>query len=390
MQVYLVGGAVRDGVLGLPVKDKDFMVVGATPQMLLDLGFIQVGADFPVFLHPKTQTEYALARIERKSGTGHTAFKVHADPSVSLEEDLIRRDLTINALAIEVKDLFDDTPMTGEVLDFYGGLKDVQDRTLRHVSPAFSEDPLRVLRVARFFARFAPLGFSIHDSTAALMQTIASSGEMSSLSRERLYSEFARALMENQGDQFIRCLHDLDILSSVLPALSQHFINFDNYQAAMTRLTKACQLNLPLASRLAVLLNNLPATDVADCLTRLNAPKHICQFVTAFQNLHDALIALPAIDSKALLTLIERTQAHKDSAQFIQLYDTCHAHQGSPLTYPKQWLFDAIARYQSVTIADIDPALTGKAIGDELSRLRAQALHGLLGNFQTASALTDF
>lgn len=385
MQVYLVGGAVRDGVLGLPIIDKDFLVVGATPQALLDLGFMQVGADFPVFLHPKTQAEYALARIERKSGTGHTAFKVHADPSVRLEEDLIRRDLTINALAIEVKGLFDDTPMTGKILDFYGGLKDIQNRTLRHVSPAFSEDPLRVLRVARFFARFAPLGFGIHDSTAKLMQDIAKSGEMSSLSRERLYSEFVKAMLQPQGDQFIACLHQLDILPFILPILAQHFNTPQNRQRTFTRLAWACTLNLPIFSRFAMLLSDLPKDDLSDCLNRLNAPKSIRQFIQIFNHCHGTLITLPNISGNALLELLERTQAHKDSTKLIQLYDACHAYQGSPLSYPKQWLFDTITCYQSIGIADIDPTLTKKAIGDSLSYLRCQALHKLLSNFQKTS-----
>lgn len=386
MQVYLVGGAVRDAVLGLPITDKDFMVVGATPQVLLDLGFIQVGVDFPVFLHPKTQAEYALARIERKSGVGHTAFQVHADPSVRLEEDLIRRDLTINALAIEVKGLFDETPMTGKVIDFYGGLTDIQNRTLRHVSPAFSEDPLRVLRVARFFARFAPLGFSIHDSTAKLMQDIAKSGEMSSLSRERLYSEFVKAMRQPQGDQFIACLHQLDILPFILPTLAQHFNTPQNRQRTFTRLALACTLNLPIFSHFAMLLSDLPKDDLSDCLNRLNVPKSIRQFIQTFNHFHDTFIALPNISGNALLELLERTQAHKDSTKLIQLYDACHAYQGSPLSYPKQWLFDAITCHQSIGIADIDPTLTKKAIGDALSYLRCQALHKLLSNFQKTSA----
>ena len=363
MQVYLVGGAVRDGVLGLPIIDKDFLVVGATPQALFDLGFMQVGADFPVFLHPKTQAEYALARIERKSGVGHTAFKVHADPSVRLEEDLIRRDLTINALAIEVKGLFDDTPMTGKILDFYGGLKDIQNRTLRHVSPAFSEDPLRVLRV----------------------QDIAKSGEMSSLSRERLYSEFVKAMLQPQGDQFIACLHQLDILPFILPTLAQHFNTPQNRQRTFTRLAWACTLNLPIFSRFAMLLSDLPKDDLSDCLNRLNAPKSIRQFIQIFNHCHGTLITLPNISGNALLELLERTQAHKDSTKLIQLYDACHAYQGSPLSYPKQWLFDAITCYQSIGIADIDPTLTKKAIGDALSYLRYQALHKLLSNFQKTS-----
>ena len=154
MQIYLVGGAVRDQLLGRPIKDKDYVVVGATVAQMLSAGFVQVGADFPVFLHPKTHEEYALARTERKQGVGYQGFSIHASIDVTLQEDLQRRDLTINAMAIEVTSLTDDTPLTGEVLDYYGGLDDLANKTLRHVSPAFSEDPLRVLRTARFYGRY--------------------------------------------------------------------------------------------------------------------------------------------------------------------------------------------------------------------------------------------
>ena len=175
MQIYLVGGAVRDGLLKRPVKDRDWVVVGATPEQLLALGYEQVGADFPVFLHPKTREEYALARTERKSGQGYQGFECRFSPDVTLEQDLLRRDLTINAMAQDEQ---------GNIVDPYGGRADLEQKILRHVSPAFAEDPLRVLRVARFAARFAPLGFTIAPETLALMQHMVSAGELDHLVAE--------------------------------------------------------------------------------------------------------------------------------------------------------------------------------------------------------------
>ena len=178
MKIYLVGGAVRDALLGLPIKDKDWVVVGATPQGMLNAGYQQVGRDFPVFLHPQTREEYALARTERKSGSGYTGFTCYAAPDVTLEDDLQRRDLTINAMARD-----DD----GEIIDPYNGLDDLENRLLRHVSPAFSEDPLRVLRVARFAARYAHLGFRIADETMTLMREMNAAGELEHLTPERVW-----------------------------------------------------------------------------------------------------------------------------------------------------------------------------------------------------------
>ncbi|UTO05985.1 tRNA nucleotidyltransferase [Moraxella sp. FZLJ2107] len=391
MQVYLVGGAVRDSLLGLPIKDKDFMVVGADAKMLIDQGFSQVGVDFPVFLHPHTHAEYALARLERKSGTGHTAFSVHASPDVTLEDDLIRRDLTINALAIEVNGLFDDTPKTGEVADFYGGVADLHAKILRHVSPAFSEDPLRVLRVARFYARFAPLGFVIHDDTQALMQHIANQGELSHLSRERIWQETSRAMGEPHGFYFIDCLHQLGILVHILPILAKRLADDEVYQAMMTRLQNACRSDGSLATRFAMLLSILDDTnELNDCLTRLNAPKAISQFIHAFVNYHQVLLNLPNITAEQLFTVIEHTKAHKDDTLLMSLYNACEIYQNKSMAYPKAWLNDVITRYQTISMANIDPNLTGKAIGDELSRLRKQALLGLLGNFQMANSLSIF
>ena len=185
MKIYLVGGAVRDQLLNLPVKDRDWVVVGATPETLLQQGYQQVGKDFPVFLHPDTHEEYALARTERKSGSGYTGFTCYAAPDVTLEDDLQRRDLTINAIAYSAK---------GEYIDPYHGIDDIHAKLLRHVSVAFSEDPLRVLRVARFAARFAPLGFTIAPETMSLMQEMTNSGELNALTAERVWKETEKAL----------------------------------------------------------------------------------------------------------------------------------------------------------------------------------------------------
>jgi len=212
MQVYLVGGAVRDRLLGRPHTDADHVVVGATPEQLLAEGYRPVGKDFPVFLHPKTQDEYALARTERKSGRGYTGFTFHAGPEVTLEEDLLRRDLTINAMAEDEH---------GALVDPYGGRRDLEARLLRHVSPAFVEDPLRVLRVARFAARFAPLGFRVADETLALMREIARSGELEHLVPERVWQETRRALEEPMPGAFVRVLHESAALAVVFPELER-------------------------------------------------------------------------------------------------------------------------------------------------------------------------
>jgi tRNA nucleotidyltransferase (CCA-adding enzyme) len=214
MQTFLVGGAVRDELLGIPIKDKDWVVVGASPDDLKRQGYTQVGDDFPVFLHPKSKQEYALARTERKSGHGYTGFQVAFDPSVTLEEDLLRRDLTVNAIAKS-----DD----GHYIDPYGGLDDIKHKILRHVSPAFSEDPLRVLRVARFAARLKPLGFSIADETMELMAGIANSGELSHLVPERVWQEMSRALQADVPSEFFNVLRRCDALKVVFPELDRLF-----------------------------------------------------------------------------------------------------------------------------------------------------------------------
>ncbi|NYZ61503.1 multifunctional CCA addition/repair protein [Luteimonas deserti] len=208
MEIYLVGGAVRDRLLGLPAGDRDHVVVGETQASMEAAGFRAIGRDFPVFLHPGTGEEYALARTERKSGRGYRGFVVDADPSVTLEQDLARRDFTINAIA-EAPD--------GRLVDPYGGARDLESRVLRHVGPAFSEDPLRVLRAARFMARFAPLGFTVADDTLALMRGMVEAGELDALTPERVWQELVRALGARQPSAFLRTLRDCGALAVILP-----------------------------------------------------------------------------------------------------------------------------------------------------------------------------
>jgi tRNA nucleotidyltransferase (CCA-adding enzyme) len=257
MQIYLVGGAVRDTLLNIPMKDKDWVVVGSTPEELIDLGYSQVGADFPVFLHPDTKEEYALARTERKSGGGYQGFNCDFNPDITLEEDLLRRDLTINAMAQDA---------TGTIYDPYNGKKDIELKALRHVSDAFSEDPLRVLRVARFAARFAHLGFSIADETIELMRDIANSGELSLLTPERVWQETERALGESQPWIYFQALRDCGALAIIFPEINQlfgipqpekHHPEIDCGIHTLMVLEQACKLTTDINIRWASLLHDL-------------------------------------------------------------------------------------------------------------------------------------
>ncbi|MBT2339187.1 MULTISPECIES: multifunctional CCA addition/repair protein [Pseudomonas] len=257
MHIYKVGGAVRDRLLGIPVTDVDRVVVGATAEDMLAKGFRPVGADFPVFLDPKTGEEYALARTERKSGRGYGGFVFHASPDVTLEEDLIRRDLTINAMAE------DDH---GNLTDPYHGQRDLEARVLRHVSPAFAEDPLRVLRVARFAARYAPLGFKVADETLELMRQLSDSGELEALTAERAWKEISRALMEDQPQVFIQVLRDCTALKVLMPEVDAlfgvpqpeaHHPEIDTGLHTLSVLEQAARHQQPLTVRWACLLHDL-------------------------------------------------------------------------------------------------------------------------------------
>ena len=265
MDIYLVGGAVRDQLLGLPIKDRDWVVVGATPEALLAQGFRQVGADFPVFLHPHTHEEFALARTERKQGHGYHGFTVYSAPDVTLEEDLKRRDLTVNAMA---------QAKGGEIIDPFGGQQDLQDRLLRHVSEAFAEDPLRILRTARFAARFALQGFTVHPHTLQLMQAMTDAGEVGHLVPERVWQELQRALHETSPVTFFEVLHSCGALIELLP----EFAALPVRQQALNALQQLHQ-NLPdanTAQRIAALLLPLSSAQTSNRVVLLKAPK-ACQ-----------------------------------------------------------------------------------------------------------------
>ena len=275
MKVYLVGGAVRDQLLGLPVKDRDWIVVGAIPSTLLSLGYQQVGKDFPVFLNPKTKEEYALARTERKSSAGYTGFICDFSPTITLEQDLIRRDLTINAMA-QSED--------GEIIDPYGGKQDLENRILRHISPAFSEDPLRVLRVARFAARYHSLGFKIASETLALMAELAQSGELQHLTAERVWLETEKALNEKNPEIYFETLHKTGALRVLFPEIDalygvpnpvKHHPEVDSFIHTMLVLKQSVNLteNNPILNKSAVRFAAI-CHDLGKALTPQNILPH--------------------------------------------------------------------------------------------------------------------
>jgi tRNA nucleotidyltransferase (CCA-adding enzyme) len=258
MRIYLVGGAVRDELLGLPVHERDWVVVGATPEQLRAQGYRPVGKDFPVFLHPDSKDEYALARTERKTGPGYKGFVTEFSPDVTLEQDLERRDLTINAIARD--------PSTGELIDPFGGQRDLQDRVLRHVSPAFVEDPVRVLRLARFAARFARLGFAVAPETMELMREIAARGELDALVPERVWQETQRSLTESSPRRFFEVLREAHALSVIFPEIDALFgvpqpeqwhPEIDSGVHTLMVLDQACQLTDDPVIRFAALVHDL-------------------------------------------------------------------------------------------------------------------------------------
>ena len=405
MQVYLVGGAVRDQLLGRPIKDKDFVVVGATVTDMLAAGFQQVGADFPVFLHPISREEYALARTERKQGLGYQGFSVHASPDVTLREDLQRRDLTVNAMAIEVKSLTDDMPITGKVVDYYGGLDDINSKTLRHVSSAFSEDPLRVLRTARFYGRYYDLGFSIADETLLLMRQLVSSGELAHLSSERIWQESSRAMMQVSPQVYWQQLFEIGALTEYFSPLHQAWSHGQYGQIreiVQTALYFAGQMQLNLSQRWALLMaslntdlfalkstdsnsdntasNNIESPSIVTAVKGINeignsakVPKAQTQFATLFVQQAKNLSITDQLSVAEKIDLIQACSAHKAPEKLSQLLVTSHVLQ---LAIQHRQMMLALNSFHAVSMDDIDQNLKGPAIGEALRQCRIKHLQG--------------
>jgi len=308
MRSYVVGGAVRDALLGLPVKDHDHVVVGATPEQMLQAGYRAVGKDFPVFLHPKTQEEYALARTERKTAPGYHGFAFHAAPDVTLEQDLVRRDLTINAMAQDAD---------GSIVDPYGGRRDLEARLFRHVSEAFAEDPVRILRTARFAARFAD--FTVAPETNALMRQMVEAGEVDALVPERVWQELARGLMEERPSRMFAVLRDCGALARVAPELEALWGDAVAGQQAMRVLDHAAAAAHPLEVRFAALVLGLDLEAVGALARRLKVPNECRDLASMGVREQGIVRAASALDAEATVTLFERSDAFRKPERFEQM-----------------------------------------------------------------------
>lgn len=405
-KVFKVGGAVRDQLLGLPVNDTDWVVVGATPEQMTARGFVPVGRDFPVFLHPQTHEEYALARTERKNGMGYRGFVVHTAADVTLEEDLARRDLTINAIAAPA-----DWTKTNELFDPYNGQQDLRDKVLRHVTEAFREDPVRILRLARFAARFTD--FSVAPETMDLMHEMVAAGEVDALVPERIWQEISRGLMEEQPSRMFNILRDCGALARLLPELdrlwgvpqrAEYHPEVDTGIHAMMVLDMSARLQAPLPVRFACLCHDLgKGTTPADVLPRHidherrsvslllqvcerwrvpNDCKELAEVVAREHgNIHRSGDLKPA----ALLRLLERCDAVRKPERFEQALQACECDARGRLgfeesAYPqRQRLSDALQAALAVETGPVAQAaarsgLKGKAIGDAVSKAREQAI----------------
>ena len=406
MKMYQVGGAVRDRLLGLAVHDRDWLVVGATPEQMLQQGFTPVGRDFPVFLHPQTHEEYALARTERKSGSGYRGFVVHTSPDVTLEEDLARRDLTINAIAAPP-----DWSGSGPVIDPYGGVADLRAGVLRHVTDAFREDPVRILRVARFAARFAH--FHVAEATLQLMREMVAHGEVDHLVPERVWQEISRGLMEPQPSRMFEVLRACGALARLLPELDRlwgvpqradYHPEVDTGIHAMLVLDMAAQLQAPLAVRFACLCHDLgKGTTPAHVLPRhigheersarllqgvcqrWRVPTDCRELADVVAREHGNIHRCASLGAAALLRLLGRCDALRKPERFEQVLWACECdargRQGlQQQPYPQRaHLHAALHAALAVPTAPLAEAaarqgLQGKAVGEAIAQARQQAI----------------
>jgi tRNA nucleotidyltransferase (CCA-adding enzyme) len=380
MRIYVVGGAVRDALLGLPVQDRDHVVVGATPEAMLSAGFRPVGKDFPVFLHPETQEEYALARTERKTAPGYHGFVFHTSPEVTLEDDLVRRDLTINAMA-QGED--------GVIVDPYGGRRDLEARVFRHVSEAFTEDPVRILRLARFAARFPE--FTVADETLALMKTMVEQGEVDALVPERVWQEVARGLMENHPSRMLAVLRDCGALARIMPELDalwgvpqppRHHPEVDTGVHMMLVIDYAAEQRHTLAVRFAALMHDLGkgvtppdqwpshhghegmgAKLIGALCKRLKVPNDCRDLAAMTAREHGNVARAFELRANTVVTLFERCDAFRKPERFADMLaaSECDArgrgdptHEMRSRAYPQRpYLLGALAAARAVNAGEV-------------------------------------
>jgi tRNA nucleotidyltransferase (CCA-adding enzyme) len=412
MRVYLVGGAVRDRLLGLPVRERDWVVVGAQPQELERAGYQSVGREFPVFLHPLTREEYALARLERKVAPGYRGFTTQFSPEVTLEEDLKRRDLTINAMA---------ESDTGEIVDPYGGRTDLAARLLRHVSEAFIEDPVRILRVARFAARFADLGFRVAPETLELMRRMTQAGEVSALVPERVWQETERALGEAHPQVFFATLRECGALAVIFPEIDALFgvpqpprwhPEIDTGVHVMLALRYAAQIGASAAVRFAVLTHDLGKARtpperwpshhgheelgvplIEALCERLKVPNGHRELAMLAARHHTLVHRARELKAATMLTLLEQCDAFRRPERFAELLLACEAdargrtgREHEP--YPQAaYLGRALAAAAAVSLTEEDRrGLAGPAIGEEIRRRRLAAVSAVKAATDTSTS----
>ncbi len=412
MQVFVVGGAVRDALMGLPVNDRDWVVVSSTPEAVTAQGFVPVGKDFPVFLHPKTREEYALARTERKTARGYKGFAVQAAPDVTLEEDLARRDLTVNAMAVpEVLAHQPPSTWTGQIVDPYGGQQDLQSKVLRHVTHAFAEDPVRILRLARFAARFSD--FSVADETMALMRQMVEDGEANHLVPERVWQELARGLMSAKPSRMFEVLRACGALKVLLPELDrlwgmpqrpEYHPEVDTGVHMMLVMDMAARLNMPLSVLVACLMHDLgKGTTPADVLPRhighegrsvkllqkvcerLRVPTDCKELAEVVAREHGNIHRSAELGPEALMRLLDRCDAIRQPERFARVLQACECDARGRLgleesAYPQaERLLKAQKSALSVETAPIAQAaaaqgLKGPQIGEQISKARVKAV----------------
>ena len=374
MKIYAVGGAIRDTLMGFPMNDIDYVVVGSSVEEMLAKGFRPVGKDFPVFLHPETQAEYALARTERKTGKGYKGFLFHADPDVTLEQDLARRDLTINAMAQEVAA---DGKLIGPLIDPYNGQRDLAEKVFRHVSDAFAEDPLRLLRIARFAARFPE--FIVADETMAALKAIVVSGELNALSPERIWQELARGLVASKPMRMLQVLLDTGAAKAILsPSLVAELQSEIGRVNLMTNLHKT---PTKLESRCAIVLMNTPAREIRSWSECVRMPIEVRDFSEIFSELNlfineHSQGAYPAVD---VLSWFNRADAWRKPERTQALLDLMHS-----IGQNVSGLVNALQHSQTLNPADIIAGLVaedrsnGARIGCAVEAARLAAITSAL------------